>query len=62
VIVVADAQKNRIAEPFERDLFKQAAIAGAKPLRIQRGLAAGTYGLNLQDFYADEALALAQTA
>lgn len=62
VIIVADAQKHPIAEPFERDLFKQAAVKGAKPLRIQRGLAAGAYGLKPQDFYADEALAHAQAA
>ena len=62
VIIVADAQKRPIAEPFERDLFKQAAVKGAKPLRIQRGLAAGAYGLKPQDFYADEALAHAQAA
>ncbi|MBU6273179.1 MAG: HD-GYP domain-containing protein [Betaproteobacteria bacterium] len=60
VIVLADAQKRPLAAPFERDLFKQAVVKGAKPLRIQRGLPAGAYGLKPHDFYADEALALAK--
>jgi HD-GYP domain-containing protein (c-di-GMP phosphodiesterase class II) len=60
VIVLADAEKRPLAAPFERDLFKQAVVEGVKPIRIQRGLPAGAYGLKLHDFYADEALALAK--
>jgi len=59
VIVLADASKRPLA-PFERDLFKQAVVKGVKPVRIQRGLPAGAYGLKPHDFYADEALALAK--
>jgi HD-GYP domain-containing protein (c-di-GMP phosphodiesterase class II) len=62
VIVLADAQKNPIPQPFERDLFRQAAVRGAKPLRIQRGLPAGAYGLKPHDYYADQALASNQAA
>jgi HD-GYP domain-containing protein (c-di-GMP phosphodiesterase class II) len=62
VIVLADAQKNPIPQPFERDLFRQAAVRGAKPLRIQRGLPAGAYGLKPHDYYADHALAANQAA
>ncbi|MEI8305378.1 MAG: HD domain-containing phosphohydrolase [Burkholderiales bacterium] len=60
VIVLADASKRPLAAPFERDLFKQAVVKGVKPVRIQRGLPAGAYGLKPHDFYADEALALAK--
>ena len=60
VIILTDAEKRPLAEPFERDLFTQAVVKGVKPIRIHRGLPAGAYGLKPHDFYADEALALAK--
>jgi HD-GYP domain-containing protein (c-di-GMP phosphodiesterase class II) len=53
VIVLADAQKKLLDAPFERDLFQQAAVRGVKPMRIQRGLPSGAYGLKPHDYYAD---------
>jgi hypothetical protein len=42
--------------PFELDLMTQSQPAvGAKPVRIDRGLADGSYGLDLGSLYAGRA-------
>ena len=43
-----------LAQPVERDLFKEGKARGDKPLRITRGLPAGAYGFKLRDYYLDE--------
>jgi HD-GYP domain-containing protein (c-di-GMP phosphodiesterase class II) len=53
VLVVTDAAKGSLAVPFEMDLMRQSQGAiGNKPVRIDRGLADGAYGLNLAALYA----------
>ncbi len=58
VIVLAGADKRPLPRPFVRDLFAQPRAEGVKPLRIQRGLAAGAYGLRPHDFYGSDPGAL----
>ncbi|MEI8305377.1 MAG: HD-GYP domain-containing protein [Burkholderiales bacterium] len=58
VIVLAGADKRPMPQPFVRDLFAQPRAEGVKPLRIQRGLAAGAYGLRPHDFYGSDPGAL----
>lgn len=53
VLVVTDATKRKLAIPYEMDLMTQPPPrAGRKPVRIDRGLADGAYGLDLAALYA----------
>jgi HD-GYP domain-containing protein (c-di-GMP phosphodiesterase class II) len=53
VLVVTDAARKQLSMPFELDLMTQAhGPVGSKPIRIDRGLAEGAYGLNLSALYA----------
>lgn len=59
VLVLSNADKSPLAQPVERDLFREAKAneAGSKDgkaLRIARGLAAGAFGFKLRDYYLDE--------
>lgn len=54
VIVLADAAKRPLSQPFMRDLFTQPRAEGVRPLRIHRGLPAGAYGLRPHDFYGED--------
>ena len=60
VLILTLADKRPLTVPLERDLFQQSREAGAKPVRIVRGLPSGAYGLKLRDYYADEPAALAK--
>jgi len=53
VLVLAGADHVPLAAPFERDLLTGPVDGTGKPIRIARGLAAGAYGLQLRDYYAD---------
>jgi HD-GYP domain-containing protein (c-di-GMP phosphodiesterase class II) len=56
VLVVTDATRRRLDVPFELDLMTQSQPAvGVKPVRIDRGLAEGSYGLDLGALYAGRA-------
>ncbi len=59
VLMLTLADKRPLATPIERDLFLQTREAGAKPVRIVRGLPSGAYGLKLRNYYADEHAAVA---
>lgn len=53
VLVVTDAAKRQLSMPFELDLMTQAhGPVGSKPVRIDRGIGEGAYGLNLSALYA----------
>jgi hypothetical protein len=53
VLVVTDARKNQLELPYELDLMTQPhGPVGSKPIRIDKGLADGEYGLNLAALYA----------
>ncbi|MDO4683196.1 MAG: HD-GYP domain-containing protein [Lautropia sp.] len=57
VLVLSAPDKSRLETPTERDLYQESQQSrgrNQKPLRIVRGLAAGTYGFRLQDYYLDE--------
>ncbi len=54
VLVVTDAARDVLDRPYEIDLMMHSQEAvGGKPVRIDRGLADGAYGLNLAELYAD---------
>lgn len=62
VLVLAGADKQPLAAPFERDLMANGQDADGRTLRIARGVADGEYGLGLHDYYSanrepDEAIA-----
>lgn len=53
VLVVTDAAKQQLSIPFELDLMTQShGPVGSKPIRIDKGLSDGAYGLNLSALYA----------
>jgi HD-GYP domain-containing protein (c-di-GMP phosphodiesterase class II) len=53
VLLVTDAAKKQLDVPFEFDLMTQSQPAiGSKPIRIDRGLADGAYGLEMAALYA----------
>lgn len=54
VLVLSNPDKSPLAQPVERDLFKEGKAKGSKPLRIARGLPAGAFGFKLRDYYLDE--------
>ncbi len=54
VLILSNPDKSPLAQPVERDLFKEGKAKGDKPLRITRGLPAGAYGFKLRDYYLDE--------
>jgi HD-GYP domain-containing protein (c-di-GMP phosphodiesterase class II) len=54
VLILSNPDKSPLAQPLERDLFKEGKSKGSKPLRITRGLASGAYGFKLRDYYLDE--------
>ncbi len=54
VLVVMDAARRALEQPYEIDLMTQPHNGlGEKPIRIERGLPDGAYGLNLAALYAD---------
>jgi len=53
VLVLAGADHVPLAAPFERDLITGPVDGAGKSIRIARGLAAGAYGLQPRDYYAD---------
>lgn len=58
VLVLSTVDKRPLDTPLQRDLYQESRNGRgrqAKPLRIMRGLPAGTYGFKLQDYYLDEA-------
>ena len=53
VLVVTDAAKKQLEVPFELDLMTQSQNSiDSKPIRIDRGLADGAYGLDMAALYA----------
>lgn len=62
VLVLTSAEKQPLPVPMARDLLQQSRDAGAKAIRIVRGLPSGAYGLKLRDYYAEEPQMLAGTA
>ena len=54
VLVLSNPDKSPLAQPVERDLFKDGKAKGSKPLRITRGLPSGAFGFKLRDYYLDE--------
>jgi hypothetical protein len=52
VLVLTGPDKSPLPAPFERDLLQRAKDQESGRIRIVRGLAAGAYGLRLQDYYA----------
>ncbi len=53
VLVVTDPAKRQLDVPYELDLMTQPqGVVGGRPIRIDRGLTDGTYGLNLAALYA----------
>jgi HD-GYP domain-containing protein (c-di-GMP phosphodiesterase class II) len=54
VLVLSNPDKSPLAQPVERDLFKEGKAKDSKPLRIARGLPAGAFGFRLRDYYLDE--------
>lgn len=54
VLILSNPDKSPLAQPLERDLFKEGKSKGSKPLRITRGLPSGAYGFKLRDYYLDE--------
>jgi hypothetical protein len=62
VRVLTSAEKQPLPVPMARDLLQHSRDAGAKAIRIVRGLPSGAYGLKLRDYYAEEPQMLAGTA
>lgn len=62
VLVLTSAEKQPLPVPMARDLLQHSRDAGAKAIRIVRGLPSGAYGLKLRDYYAEEPQMLAGTA
>jgi HD-GYP domain-containing protein (c-di-GMP phosphodiesterase class II) len=54
VLVLSNPDKSPLAQPLERDLYREGKAKGSKPLRITRGLPSGAYGFKLRDYYLDE--------
>lgn len=57
VLVLSAPDKTPLEVPVARDLYQEAKKSRGRqvrPLRIVRGLSAGTYGFKLQDYYLDE--------
>ncbi len=54
VLVISGPEKSALAQPVERDLFKDGKKKEGKPSRITRGLPAGAFGFKLRDYYLDE--------
>lgn len=58
VLVLSNPDKTPLAQPVERDLFREAKARARdqddKPMRIARGLPAGAFGFRLRDYYLDE--------
>ena len=54
VLVISAPDKSPLAQPTERDLFKEGKKKEGKPSRITRGLPAGAFGFKLRDYYLDE--------
>ena len=54
VLLLTWPDKRPLANPVERDLFRNGRDEQGRQIRIARGLPAGAYGLKLRDFYADE--------
>ncbi|MGE0316162.1 MAG: HD-GYP domain-containing protein [Lautropia sp.] len=54
VLVISAPDKSPLAQPLERDLFKEGKKKEGKPCRITRGLPAGAFGFKLRDYYLDE--------
>ena len=58
VLVLSSADKTPLAQPVERDLFRETKARARdrddKPMRIARGLPAGAFGFRLRDYYLDE--------
>jgi HD-GYP domain-containing protein (c-di-GMP phosphodiesterase class II) len=53
VLVVTDRAKRKLEAPYELDLLTQSpASVNGKPIRIDRGLPEGAYGLDLASLYA----------
>ncbi len=53
VLLLTWPDKRALPTPIEIDLLHQTPVAGAKPLRVMRGLPSGAYGLKLRDYYAE---------
>jgi HD-GYP domain-containing protein (c-di-GMP phosphodiesterase class II) len=53
VLILSNTDKSPLAQPVERDLYKEGKVKGAKSLRITRGLPAGAFGFKLRDYYLD---------
>ena len=57
VLVLSTPDKTPLEVPAARDLYQETRKSRGRqtrPLRIVRGLSAGTYGFKLQDYYLDE--------
>ena len=54
VLVLSGTDKSPLAQPVERDLFKERKSSDGLRLRIARGLPAGAFGFRLRDYYLDE--------
>lgn len=54
VLILSNPDKSALAQPVERDLFKESKAKNSKPLRITRGLPAGAFGFKLRDYYLDD--------
>ncbi len=58
VLVLSNPDKTPLAQPVERDLFREAKARARdqddKPMRIARGLPAGAFGFRLRDYYLDD--------
>ncbi|MGE0796767.1 MAG: HD-GYP domain-containing protein [Lautropia sp.] len=55
VLVLSKEDKSPLAQPVERDLYKESKKAKSeRPTRIVRGLPAGAFGFKLRDYYIDE--------
>lgn len=54
VLILSNPDKSPLAQPVERDLFKEGQAKDGKHFRITRGLPAGAFGFKLRDYYLDE--------
>ena len=51
VLVVTDTDKEPLPQPMMIDLLYDPKLGGDQPAFIKRGVAAGSYGLDVRDFY-----------
>gem|GEM_PF-6262408 len=57
VLVLTWIDKRPLETPIERNLFDKPKGSDGKPIRILRSVPAGSYGIQVRDYYGADAMA-----